>query len=93
MTAEVTTSGAVQPTEPPTEQLTVSWHRVDEISKEQLAGDFPVWQTSLVDPDRAESARLCGATGLTARALSEVDAAVSDLLSSHRPTPRDRTIR
>ena len=35
-----------------------------KIGKEQLAGDFPVWHTSLVNPDWAEYARLCGATGI-----------------------------
>ncbi len=34
-----------------------------KISKEQLAGQFPVWQTSLVNPDFAAYAELCGAVG------------------------------
>jgi hypothetical protein len=45
----------------------------------------PVWQTSLVNPDWAEFARLCGATGLTARSLSEVDTAMSTLLATSGP--------
>ena len=35
-----------------------------KISKEQLAGGLPVWQTSLVNPDFAAYARLCGAVGI-----------------------------
>ena len=35
-----------------------------KISKEQLAGDYPVWQTSLRNPDFAAYAELCGATGI-----------------------------
>ena len=34
-----------------------------KISKEQRAGHFAVWQTSLHNPDFAEYARLCGAHG------------------------------
>jgi thiamine pyrophosphate-dependent acetolactate synthase large subunit-like protein len=35
-----------------------------KISREQLAGDLPVWQTSLVNSDFADFARSCGATGI-----------------------------
>ena len=35
-----------------------------KIAKEQVAGDYPVWHTSLVNPDWAEFARQCGATGI-----------------------------
>ena len=35
-----------------------------KIAKEQIAGDFPVWHTSLSNPDWAAYAELCGATGI-----------------------------
>jgi thiamine pyrophosphate-dependent acetolactate synthase large subunit-like protein/nitrite reductase/ring-hydroxylating ferredoxin subunit len=56
-----------------------------KISKEQVAGDFPVWQTSLVNPDWAELARLCGATGLTVRTTGELDAAMAELFATPGP--------
>jgi thiamine pyrophosphate-dependent acetolactate synthase large subunit-like protein len=56
-----------------------------KISEEQLAGDFPVWQTSLVNPDWGEFARLCGATGLTARSLGDLDTAVARLFDTPGP--------
>jgi thiamine pyrophosphate-dependent acetolactate synthase large subunit-like protein len=34
-----------------------------KISKEQRAGKFPVWQTSLHNPNFAEYAKLCGGQG------------------------------
>ncbi len=34
-----------------------------KISKEQLAGEWPVWQTDLHNPDFSEYAKLCGAEG------------------------------
>lgn len=44
-----------------------------KISKEQRAGEWPVWQTSLVNPDFAKYAELCGARGfrVTDRAMLE----------------------
>jgi len=56
-----------------------------KISKEQLAGSYPVWQTSLVNPDFAEYARLCGATGISARSTSELDGAMRQLFESDGP--------
>jgi thiamine pyrophosphate-dependent acetolactate synthase large subunit-like protein len=41
-------------------------HSLGKISKEQLAADFPVWHTSLHNPDWAAYAALCGATGIKA---------------------------
>ena len=35
-----------------------------KISKEQKAGEWPVWQTSLVNPNFAEYAELCGGYGI-----------------------------
>ncbi|MCX5264983.1 thiamine pyrophosphate-dependent enzyme [Streptomyces sp. NBC_00199] len=56
-----------------------------KISKEQLAGHLPVWQTSLVNPDFADFARSCGATGLTARTPDELDDAMRELFAADGP--------
>ncbi len=37
--------------------------QLGKISKEQLAGEWPVWQTDLHNPDFSEYAKLCGAEG------------------------------
>jgi thiamine pyrophosphate-dependent acetolactate synthase large subunit-like protein len=56
-----------------------------KISKEQLAGQFPVWQTSLVNPDFAEYARLCGATGIPVHRADELDDAMKTLFAADGP--------
>ncbi|MBY0611115.1 MAG: Rieske 2Fe-2S domain-containing protein [Beijerinckiaceae bacterium] len=49
-----------------------------KISKEQRAGEWPVWQTSLVNPDFAAYATLCGGLGIRVRHASELDAALRE---------------
>jgi len=49
-----------------------------KISKEQRAGEWPVWQTSLVNPDFAAYATLCGGLGIRVRQVSELDAALRE---------------
>ncbi|MGD9529454.1 thiamine pyrophosphate-binding protein [Pseudonocardia sp.] len=56
-----------------------------KISKEQLAGRLPVWQTSLVNPDFADYARLCGATGISVRRADELDDAMKALFAADGP--------
>lgn len=56
-----------------------------KISKEQLAGDLPVWQTSLVNPDFALFADSCGATGFSVRRTVDVDDGMQQLFSSDGP--------
>ena len=50
----------------PIKHVLLDNHSLGKISKEQLAADYPVWHTSLHNPDWAEYARLCGATGIKA---------------------------
>lgn len=57
-----------------------------KISKEQRAGEWEVWQTSLVNPDFAEYARLCGALGITVRSIDELDAALTTALAHDGPS-------
>ena len=48
----------------PIKHVLLDNHALGKISKEQLAADYPVWQTSLHNPDWAAYAELCGATGI-----------------------------
>ena len=43
-----------------------------KISKEQRAGDFAVWQTSLHNPDFAAFANLCGARGFSVERIDQL---------------------
>ena len=56
-----------------------------KISKEQLAGRLPVWQTSLVNPDFAAYADLCGALGIPVRHATELDDAMARLFAVDGP--------
>ena len=56
-----------------------------KISKEQLAGAYAVWQTSLVNPDFAEYARLCGATGIPVSHAGELDEGMKALFAADGP--------
>ena len=50
----------------PIKHVLLDNHSLGKIGKEQLAAGFPVWHTSLHNPDWAAYARLCGATGIKA---------------------------
>lgn len=56
-----------------------------KISKEQRAGEWPVWQTSLHNPSFAAFARLCGGKGLKVTKLEELDEAFAEALSHDGP--------
>ena len=56
-----------------------------KISKEQRAGSYPVWQTSLVNPDFAQYAELCGATGISVRRTDELEDAMRQLFTAQGP--------
>ncbi len=60
-------------------------HSLGKISKEQLAADYPVWHTSLTNPDWASYAELCGATGLRVTRREDLDDAMTDLFATNRP--------
>ena len=49
----------------PVKHVLLNNNALGKISKEQLAADYPVWQTSLTNPDLAAYAELCGARGIT----------------------------
>jgi pyruvate oxidase len=56
-----------------------------KITKEQRAGDFPVWQTSLHNPDFAAYAELCGAVGIRVDRRDGLDAAFADAFAAAGP--------
>ena len=58
-----------------------------KISREQVAAIHPVWQTSLVNPDFADYARLCGGEGFSVRTADELVPAVEAALAiTDRPS-------
>ena len=61
-------------------------NELGKISKEQRAGNWDVWQTSLHNPDFAKYADLCGALGLTVRKKDELDAMISKALEFEGPS-------
>jgi thiamine pyrophosphate-dependent acetolactate synthase large subunit-like protein len=69
----------------PVKHVLLDNRSLGKISKEQLAGDLPVWNTSLINPDFAEYARSCGAVGLTARSAVELDDAMRELFAADGP--------
>lgn len=57
-----------------------------KISKEQRAGNWDVWQTSLHNPNFAEYATLCGALGIRVEQKDELDAAFKTALAHDGPS-------
>ncbi len=56
-------------------------NELGKISKEQRAGDWDVWQTSLHNPDFAAYAKLCGALGIAVHLASDLDEALATALA------------
>jgi thiamine pyrophosphate-dependent acetolactate synthase large subunit-like protein len=59
--------------------------QLGKISKEQRAVEMAVWQTSLVNPDFSEYARLCGAHGRRVTRADELDGALEEALAHRGP--------
>ena len=55
-----------------------------KIEKEQVAADYPVWHTSLHNPDWAAYAELCGATGILVERRDQLDDAMRALFDCRR---------
>jgi thiamine pyrophosphate-dependent acetolactate synthase large subunit-like protein len=60
-------------------------NELGKISKEQRTGQWPVWQTSLQNPDFAEYANLCGGYGVRVTEAEELDNAIADALAREGP--------
>jgi pyruvate oxidase len=69
----------------PVKHLLLDNHSLGKIGKEQLAAGFPVWHTSLLNPDWAAYARLCGATGLKAVRRDQLEDAMTSLFAADGP--------
>jgi pyruvate oxidase len=69
----------------PVKHVLLDNHGLGKIAKEQRAGDFPVWHTTLHNPDWSEYARLCGATGIRVDERGQLDAAMAELFAADGP--------
>ncbi len=69
----------------PVKHLLLDNHSLGKISKEQLAADYPVWHTELRNPDWAEYARLCGATGIRVTRAGELADAMRRFFTADGP--------
>ena len=56
-----------------------------KISKEQRAGEWDVWQTSLHNPDFSRYAELCGALGIRVTKSADLDDALGRALAHDGP--------
>ncbi len=70
----------------PVKHVLLDNHALGKIAKEQVAGDFAVWHTSLHNPDWAAYAELCGATGIKVTARDQLPDAMRRLFASDGPT-------
>ena len=61
-------------------------HELGKISKEQRAGEWDVWQTSLHNPNFAEYAKLCGALGIRVAGKDSLDDAIVEALGHDGPS-------
>jgi len=64
----------------PVKVIVLNNAELGKISKEQKAGNFEVWQTSLVNPDFAAFARSCGAWGKKIENRDELENAMKELM-------------
>jgi thiamine pyrophosphate-dependent acetolactate synthase large subunit-like protein len=69
----------------PVKLIILNNNELGKISKEQRAGEFEVWQTSLVNPDFAAFATSCGAWAKKVSNDEDVDAALVELFSQSGP--------
>jgi pyruvate oxidase len=56
-----------------------------KISKEQRAGEWPVWQTSLHNPNFASYAKLCRGFGIRVKTADELEGAINQALDFEGP--------
>jgi pyruvate oxidase len=69
----------------PVKHVLLDNHALGKIAKEQVAGDFAVWHTSLHNPDWAAYAELCGATGIKVTSRHELANAMARLFAAEGP--------
>ena len=59
--------------------------QLGKITKEQQAGEWPVWQTSLSNPSFAAYAKICGGYGDKVTRLDQIDTALEKALAHDGP--------
>jgi thiamine pyrophosphate-dependent acetolactate synthase large subunit-like protein len=59
--------------------------QLGKISKEQRAGEWEVWQTSLHNPDFSEFAKLCGGFGIRVEESGKLESAITEALAYPGP--------
>lgn len=69
----------------PIKVIVLNNNELGKISKEQRAGEFEVWATSLVNPDFAQYAESCGALGLKVTQKDGLDEAMKKLIAHDGP--------
>ena len=69
----------------PVKHVLLNNNALGKISKEQLAADYPVWHTSLTNPDWAAYAELCGARGIRVTHRDQLEAAMAELFAHDGP--------
>ncbi|MGI9551217.1 MAG: thiamine pyrophosphate-binding protein [Aurantibacter sp.] len=69
----------------PIKLIVLNNHELGKISKEQRAGEFDVWQTSLSNPNFSEYAISCGAWGKRVEKEGDLEVAMKELFE--RPGP------
>ncbi len=69
----------------PIKHVLLNNNALGKIEKEQIAGDYPVWHTSLSNPDWAAYAELCGATGILVERQDQLDDAFRKLFVTTGP--------
>ncbi len=57
-----------------------------KISKEQRAGEWPVWETGLVNPSFSAFARLCGGKGEKVTTTDQLEPAITAALAAYGPS-------
>ena len=80
--AEITTLVKYQM---PVKLIVLNNHELGKISKEQRAGEFDVWQTSLSNPNFSEYAISCGAWGKRVEKEEELETAMKELFEQPKP--------
>ncbi len=69
----------------PVKLIILNNHELGKISKEQRAGEFDVWKTSLSNPDFSEFARSCGAWGQRISKQEEIYEGMQQLFAQEGP--------
>ena len=69
----------------PIKVIILNNNELGKISKEQRAGEFDVWATSLVNPNFADYASSCGALGILVGHKDKLASGMQQLLSHDGP--------